>query len=108
MEARRSDKTYPMTSPELMRELGAYLLGMHNYLQVDVQTRSLRSLWRFAITVRIFTARKYPVRAVCPWAPVAVPEYAVWRHRQPGGSLPDGKARSGPGPHSFCVPSVYF
>ena len=36
MEARRSDKTYPMTSPELMRELGAYLLGKHNYLKVDV------------------------------------------------------------------------
>jgi thiamine biosynthesis protein ThiI len=25
-----------MTSPELMRELGAYLLGKHNYLKVDV------------------------------------------------------------------------
>ena len=37
MEARRSDKTYPMTSPELMRELGAYLLGRHNYLRVDVK-----------------------------------------------------------------------
>lgn len=36
VEARRSDKTYPMTSPELMRELGAYLLGKHNYLKVDV------------------------------------------------------------------------
>ena len=38
VEARRSDKTYPMTSPELMRELGAYLLGLHNYLRVDVKT----------------------------------------------------------------------
>lgn len=37
VEARRSDKTYPMTSPELMRELGAYLLGRHNYLKVDVR-----------------------------------------------------------------------
>ena len=36
VEARRSDKTYPMTSPALMRELGAYLLGKHNYLKVDV------------------------------------------------------------------------
>ena len=36
VEARRADKTYPMTSPELMRELGAYLLGKHNYLKVDV------------------------------------------------------------------------
>ena len=37
VEARRADKTYPMTSPELMRELGAYLLGKHNYLRVDVR-----------------------------------------------------------------------
>ena len=37
VEARRSDKSYPMTSPELMRELGAYLLDKHNYLRVDVR-----------------------------------------------------------------------
>ena len=30
VEARRADKSFPMTSPELMRELGAYLLGKHN------------------------------------------------------------------------------
>ena len=36
VEARRADKSFPMTSPELMRELGAYLLGKHNYLKVDV------------------------------------------------------------------------
>ena len=31
VEARRADKTYPMTSPELMRELGAYLLEKSCY-----------------------------------------------------------------------------
>jgi len=36
-KARRADKSFPMTSPELMRELGAYLLGLHNYLRVDVK-----------------------------------------------------------------------
>jgi thiamine biosynthesis protein ThiI len=36
VEAKRADKTYPMTSPVLMRELGAYLLDKHNYLRVDV------------------------------------------------------------------------
>lgn len=36
VEARRSDKNFPMKSPELMRELGAYLLEKHNYLRVDV------------------------------------------------------------------------
>ena len=37
VEARRADKSFPMTSPELMRELGAYLLDKHNYLRVDVR-----------------------------------------------------------------------
>ena len=36
VETKRADKSFPMTSPELMRELGAYLLGKHNYLKVDV------------------------------------------------------------------------
>ena len=36
VEAKRADKTFPMKSPELCRELGAYLLGKHNYLKVDV------------------------------------------------------------------------
>lgn len=36
VEAKRSDKTYPMKSPELCRELGAYLLSKHPYLRVDV------------------------------------------------------------------------
>ena len=37
VEAKRADKTFPMKSPELCRELGAYLLGKHNYLKVDVR-----------------------------------------------------------------------
>ena len=36
VEARRSDKTFPMDSPALMRELGAYLLEHHPRLKVDV------------------------------------------------------------------------
>lgn len=36
VEARRSDKHFAMNSPEIMRELGAYLLGKHPYLRVDV------------------------------------------------------------------------
>lgn len=36
VEARRSDKNFPMKSPDLMRELGAYLLGKHPHLRVDV------------------------------------------------------------------------
>ena len=41
VEARRADKTYPMTSPELMRELGAYLLGKHPHLRVNVHEPQL-------------------------------------------------------------------
>ena len=36
VEARRSDKTFPMDSPALMRELGAYMLEHHPRLKVDV------------------------------------------------------------------------
>ena len=36
VEARRADKTFPMDSPALMRELGAYLLEHHPRLKVDV------------------------------------------------------------------------
>ncbi len=36
VEAKRADKKYPMKSPEICRELGAYILSHHNYLRVDV------------------------------------------------------------------------
>ena len=36
VEAKRADKKYPMNSPEICRELGAYLLSRHNHLRVDV------------------------------------------------------------------------
>ena len=37
VEAKRADKTFPMQSPELMRELGAFLLSRHPHLRVDVK-----------------------------------------------------------------------
>ncbi len=36
VEARRADKSFPLDSPALMRELGAYLLQRHKKLRVDV------------------------------------------------------------------------
>ena len=36
VEAKRADKSYPMKSPEICRELGAYLLDKHHHLRVDV------------------------------------------------------------------------
>ena len=38
---KRSDKTFPMKSPELCRELGAFLLSKHPYLRVDVHNPQL-------------------------------------------------------------------
>ena len=37
MEAKRSDKTFPMKSPELCAELGGYLLSKHPHLRVKVK-----------------------------------------------------------------------
>ncbi len=42
VEAKRADKTFPMNSPELMRELGAYLLGKHPHLRVDVKNPQMK------------------------------------------------------------------
>ena len=41
VEAKRSDKAFPMKSPELCRELGAYLLGKHPHLRVNVHEPQL-------------------------------------------------------------------
>ena len=35
-EAKRSDKTFPLKSPEISRELGGFLLSKFNHLKVDV------------------------------------------------------------------------
>ena len=42
VEAKRSDKTFPMQSPELCRELGAYLLSRHPHLRVKVKNPDLQ------------------------------------------------------------------
>ncbi|MBE5938210.1 MAG: tRNA 4-thiouridine(8) synthase ThiI [Lachnospiraceae bacterium] len=42
VEARRSDKNYPMTSPEMGIELGAYLLDRFPNMQVDVHNPEVR------------------------------------------------------------------
>ena len=41
VEAKRADKSYPMKSPEICRELGAYLLDKHHHLRVDVHAPQL-------------------------------------------------------------------
>lgn len=41
VEAKRADKKYPMKSPEICRELGAYLLSRHHHLRVNVHEPQL-------------------------------------------------------------------
>lgn len=41
VEAKRSDKAYPMKSPDIYRELGAYLLSRHPHLRVNVHQPDL-------------------------------------------------------------------
>lgn len=42
MEAKRSDKKYPLTSPEICVEMGAYLLSRFPEMKVDVHKPSVR------------------------------------------------------------------
>ncbi len=42
MEAKRSDKKYPLTSPEICAEMGEYLLHRFPEMKVDVHTPSVR------------------------------------------------------------------
>ena len=37
VEAKRSDKSFPMTSPEISRELGAYLISQYPHLKVNLR-----------------------------------------------------------------------
>ena len=41
VESKRSDKKFPLTSPELSRETGGYLLRRHTHLKVDVHNPEL-------------------------------------------------------------------
>ena len=97
VEARRSDKTYPMTSPELMRELGAYLLGKHNYLKVDVHNPDFKVIVEIRDYGAYIHGPKVPGEGGLP---VGTSGRAL--------NLPHGKARSGTGPHPLCVSAVHF
>ncbi len=41
VNAKRSDKKFPMKSPEIMRELGGYILSLYPHLKVDVNNPEL-------------------------------------------------------------------
>lgn len=53
VNAKRSDKAFPMKSPEICRELGGVLLGKFNHLQVDVNNPEI------TVTVEIRDTKAY-------------------------------------------------
>lgn len=59
VEAKRADKNYPLTSPEICIEMGAYLLKRFNELKVDVHEPAVR------ITVEVRT-KSYVYSIVIP------------------------------------------
>ncbi len=67
VEARRSDKSFPMKSPELQRELGADILSVYPYLSVDVHnpevtvTVEIREEYAFVHAYKINGAGGIPV-----------------------------------------------
>ena len=108
VEAKRADKTFPMKSPELCRELGAYLLGKHPHLRVNVHEPQLeimveiRDKGAYIHGPKVEAAGGLPVGTSRPCA-----EPAFRRHRQPGSSLLHGAPRACTAPHPLCQPAVH-
>ena len=74
VEAKRSDKSFPMKSPEISRELGGYLLSRFHHLKVKVEQPGDRPLpWRSGSRAPTFTPTSCPVRAVSPSGPADGP-----------------------------------
>ena len=76
VEAKRSDKSFAMKSPEISRELGGFLLSKHPHLKVDVHHPDIVVM----VEVRDYgayihgptsTAPRCPAPAACRWAPAA-------------------------------------
>ena len=109
VEARRADKSFPMTSPQLMRELGAFLLSRHPYLRVDVHQPDFKVIVEVRDRGAYVHGPKTPRRRG-PASGHQRPgsEYAVGRHRQPGGGLPDGQAGPGAGSHPLRFPALHL
>ena len=81
VEAKRADKTYPMKSPEICRELGAYLLDKHHHLRVDVHNPQLEIM-------------------------VEIRDYAAYVHG-PKVEAAGGAPRACTAPHPLCQPAVH-
>ena len=69
VEAKRADKNYPMKSPEICRELGAYLLDKHHHLRVDVHQPQLQIMVEIRDRAAYIPVPRSRRRAACPWVP---------------------------------------
>ena len=107
VEAKRADKTYPMKSPEICRELGAYLLDKHHHLRVDVHNPQLEIMVEIRDYAAYVHGPKVEAAGGLPSARAARAEPAVRRHRQPRRRVVHGPPRSGAAPHPFCQPAVH-
>ena len=103
VEAKRADKTYPMKSPEICRELGAYLLDKHHHLRVDVHNPQLEIM----VEIRDYAAYVHGPKVEARRHERARAEPAVRRHRQPRRRVVHGPPRSGAAPHPLCQPAVH-
>lgn len=71
VEAKRSDKTFPMKSPELCAELGGYRLSKHPHLRVKVKDPQMTVMVEIRDYGAYIHGPKTPGAAACPWAPAA-------------------------------------
>ena len=107
VEAKRADKTYPMKSPEICRELGAYLLDKHHHLRVDVHNPQLEIM----VEIRDYAAYVHgPKVEAAGGLPVGTSGRAL--NLLSGGidspvAMVHGAPRSGTAPHPLCQPAVH-
>jgi thiamine biosynthesis protein ThiI len=91
VEARRSDKSFPLTSYGIACDLGAFLTERFPALQVDVHDPD----WVLHVEIRRQASISGPARAAPGGLQRTGSAPAVRGYRLPGGRLPHGQAGSG-------------
>ena len=71
VEAKRSDKSFPLKSPEICAGVGEYLLEQFPHLEVDVHNPDMSLWWRYAIMQLMFMEVRSKVQAVFRLEPAA-------------------------------------
>lgn len=73
VEAKRSDKKFPLKSPEIAAEVGGYLLSRFSNLRVDVHEPDLVIFVEIRDQAAYIHGPQLDGAAVCRWAPAARP-----------------------------------